>query len=479
MEQAPSLPAIGSCPPVSARSNRAARVPPALLLALLTSTALATCGAEDPQSQAAANIVLPAIQEPVHPAFPGAEGFGRASQGGRGGRIIQVTTLADSGAGSLRACLEESGPRVCVFRVAGVIRYTTLRPIIEHPFLTIAGETAPGDGILLSHAGGSGAFTPFVIKNTHDVIVRHIRVRTDRDGEQRRANSAFIVENSQKVILDHVSASWARDENFGGYAQNDQITVSWSIFAEGVPRHDKCALLASDPKGPQRLSFIHNLCAHNGDRNPDVNFPPGSCVEVFDNVMYNAALQFTEVWESYGGTPVNVIGNVYKRGPNTSRLAFAIDRPLVGSTGKARIYVSDNIILGKDIEIAPIAREAIVPSPVCPFETQPKPSSQTYESVLGGSGAFPRDSVDQRIVQEVRDHKGQLGAKDRTLPSLAAGVPYPDSDGDGMSDEWERRRGLDPEVNDAWGDKDGNGWSNLEEFLNYCHLQRMAGRQIR
>lgn len=413
---------------------------------------------------------------PARPAFPGAEGFGRMAQGGRGGRIIAVTTLADSGPGSLRACIVAAGPRVCVFRVGGVIRYTTMRPDIHNPYITIAGETAPGGGILITHAGGKGAFTPFVIKNTHDVIVRDIRVRLDREGEQRRADSAFIIESSRNVILDHVSASWARDENFGGYAGNDAITVSWSIFAEGVPRHDKCALLSSDPTGPQRVSFLKNLCAHNGDRNPDINFPPGSCVEVVNNVLYNAQVQFSEVWESYGGTPVNMVGNYYRRGPNTPRLAFGIDRPQIASTGTARIYSHDNVVDGGGIILSPAARGALVPKLVCPLTVKPMAARNSYAAVLAGAGAFPRDQVDARIVGEVRSRTGAIGRSNRELPSIAGGAPYKDSDGDGMSDRWEAANRCDPRRNDAWQDANGNGWANLDEFLHYAHNQRMAGR---
>lgn len=415
----------------------------------------------------------------LRPAFPGAEGAGRMAQGGRGGRIIPVTTLADQGPGSLRACLTAAGPRVCVFRVGGVIRYTSLRPVIFNPYLTVAGETAPGDGILITHAGGKGAFTPFVIKRTHDVVVRHIRVRNDRAGERRASDSAFILERSRNVILDHVSASWARDENMGGYDQNDAITISWSIFAEGTPRHDKCALLSSDPTGPQRISFVRNLCAHNGDRNPDVNVPPGSCVEVVNNVLYNAQLQFTEVWESYGGSSVNIVGNYYRRGPNTDALAYAIDRPLIGSKGRARIFVSGNMVDGKGIGIAPIARQAIVPAPVCPLSVSVMPAQAAYGAVLGGAGAFPRDSVDRRIVEEVRARTGQIGRDNHVLPDMRGGTPYADSDGDGMSDAWERARGLNPRANDAWGDVDGNGWANLDEFLAYASREKIAGRPVR
>jgi hypothetical protein len=415
----------------------------------------------------------------VRPAFPGAEGFGRLSRGGRGGRIIAITTLANSGPGSLRACIDGVGPRVCVFRVGGVIRYTTMRPEIHNPYLTIAGETAPGGGILITHTGGKGAFTPLVIKNTHDVIVRHIRVRMDRPGEQRRANSAYTIEGSRNVILDHVSGSWAQDENIGGYAQNDAITVSWSIFAEGVPRHDKCALLSSDPLGPQHLSFVRNLCAHNGDRNPDANFMPGSCVEVINNVLYNAQTQFTEIWESYGGTPINIIGNYYRRGPNTARLAFGIDRPLVGSQGPAKIYQSDNAADGRGIAIAPAARLALVDVPVCRLATRPVPARLTFDAVLAGAGAFPRDAVDRRLVNEVRTRTGAIGRQNHIIPFIAAGSPYKDRDGDGMSDQWELSHGCDPRRNDAWNDANRNGWANLEEFLDYAHRERLAGRQPR
>ncbi|UVO51690.1 pectate lyase [Sphingomonas sp. SUN019] len=449
----------------------------------LFAAAVAACGSDAGPKQnasAAAPVArLTAVRSDDRLAFPGAEGHGRGAAGGRGGRIIAVTTLADAGPGSLRACIDAAGPRVCVFRVAGLIRYTTRRPMIQNPFITIAGETAPGGGILIAHAGGKGATTPFVIKDTHDVVVRHIRVRNDRDGELRRADSAFIIENSDNVILDHVSSSWARDENVGGYAQNDRITISWSIFAQGTPRHDKCALLSSDPKGPQRVSFLHNLCAHNGDRNPDVNFAPGSCVEVVNNVLYDASLQFTEIWESYGGTPVNVVGNIYRRGPSTSREAFAIDRPLIGSTGRARIYQRDNLIDGDGIVVPPVAQEAFVAAPVCPLSLKPAAARDAYPAVLAQAGAFPRDWFDERMVSEVRTRTGHIGMPDRTLPLIDAGVPYPDSDGDGMADGWERARGLDPAVNDAWRDRDGDGWANLEEFLDFAHRERLAGRAVR
>jgi len=411
-------------------------------------------------------------------AFIGADGYGRHALGGLNGKIIKVTTLADSGPGSLRECIDAQGPRVCVFTVAGVIRFTTERPLIRNAYLTIAGETAPGGGITLSHIGGPGAYTPLGVKNTHDIIIRHLRVRTDLPGEDRGGNDAINIANSHDIVIDHVSASWSLDENFGAWGQNDNITISGSIFAEGVPKHDKCALLASDPKGPQNISFVRNLCAHNGDRNPDVNVPPGSCVDVINNVFYNAQSQFTEIWESYGGSPVNVVGNVYRRGPNTNlRMAAAIDRPLRGSRGQARIYLSDNLSEGV-ASLSPTVSDAVVDSPVCQMQSKPMAAKKAYDRVLMEAGAFPRDEVDRRVVSEVRKSGGKIGRPVGPIPGIAVGRPYRDDDNDGMSDAWERANGADPQIFDSWMGKDGDGWTHFDRFLNFAHLQRLAGKEI-
>lgn len=412
----------------------------------------------------------------TRPAFPGAEGYGAFAKGGRGGAIIPVTTLADSGPGSLRACIERRGPRVCVFRVGGVIRFTSKRPMIINPFITIAGQTAPGGGILLTHAGGKDAYTPLVVKNTHDVIVRHIRVRPDRRGEDRGANGTFTIENSQDVILDHVSGSWALDQNLSGYADNDRVTVSWSIFAEGIQKHDKCALLASDPKRPQRFTFMTSLCASNGDRNPDANFPPGSCVDIVNNVLYNAASQFIEIWESYGGTPTNIVGNYIRTGPNTASHAYGIDKPTIGSTGKARIYVADNVTDGRlKGMVVPYARDSLVGRPVCGNGRASLTAEEAYWAVLRKAGALPHDSFDTRIISEVRNRRGSIPKAPGPLPVIAGGTPYPDRDGDGMDDRWEQTHGTDPRKPDPWRDADGDGWTNLDEFLDAAHRRLVAG----
>ena len=427
--------------------------------------------------------VLPEV--PGAEAFPGAEGFGRRTRGGRGGVIMPVTTLADHGPGSLRACIEAKKPRVCIFRVAGVIRFTTDRPVINHPYITIAGQTAPGGGILITHAGGEGGNTPIVAKNTHDVIVRHIRVRTDLNGNAAASNGSFLFENSHNVIFDHVSGAWALGQIISGFGVNDNITMSNSIFTEGISRRSKCAMLAFDPREPQKVSFIRNLCAHNGSRSPDVNFTPKSCVEIVNNVLYNARSQFTRVQEIYGGTPVNIVGNYYKNGPDGTDKIAAIDRDVGASTGQSEIFMADNRLDQVKVMTTRAAAAARVGRPVCPLSMKVASPEKAYSQVLDSAGAFPRDALDLRTVSDVRNRTGnilrdaRMRAGPRPLPRIAPGTPYVDLDEDGMADNWERANGMDTRRNDAWQDADHDNWLNLDEFLDFAHREVMAGRQIR
>lgn len=431
-------------------------------------------GAETPDS---ASFTVRPVPGPL--AFPDAVGFGARSRGGRGGDIIQVTTLADSGEGSLRACLEQKRPRVCIFKVAGVIRFTGRPPVIRSPYLTIAGQTAPAPGITLAHSGGPEARTPLLIKNTHDVIVRHIRVRNDRMGESRGSEDAFTIETSDNVILDHVSGSWARDEIVNGYGDNDRITISNSLFAQGIPRHDKCALLASDPKTPQRFSFIGNLCAHNGDRNPDINFPPGSCVEVINNVFYNAQSQFAEIWQSFGGSPVALVGNSFVGGPDTSKKAVGIALNTLGATGKAAVYQAHNSFEGDFTRTSAELASVAVAQPPCPLSFQPLPATAARMRVLSIAGAWPRDPFDREMVENVHRRTGRIVSAPGIIPAEAqdagmAKVAYPDVDRDGMDDGWERSNGANPFYPDAWDDPDADGVSHLDHFLEYLHRRLMS-----
>lgn len=438
-----------------------------LVVLLSTLASAPACAQTNPSAEQAEAVQASDIDLSRAATFPGAVGYGASSQGGKGGKIIAITNLDDSGPGSYRACVEATGPRVCVFRVDGVIRFTAAPPIIRNPFLTIAGQTAPGVGITLSHAGGPEGRTPLVIKDTHDVIVRHIRVRLDRHGGDRRAEDAITIEDSRDVIVDHVSASGARDELVNGHGDNQNITISHSIFANGVPRHDKCALLASDPVNPVNFSFIGNVCAHNGDRNPDANFPPNSCVEVINNVFYNAQSEFAEVWESEGGTPIAIVGNSFIAGPNTRRATVGIENDRTGSAGRARVFAADNTFDGQFVTMSGNAKEVLVSSPPCKLTTVPIAASAALERALDVAGAYPRDAIDQQVVQEIRDRSGRIGYLPRNLAESTGATSYPDNDGDGMDDRWERQTGADTERADAWEDSDGNGVLNFEAFLAF------------
>jgi pectate lyase len=448
------------------------RRPIAVLSLAVALVCLVGCGASEQKAAAAP----PAGTGPL--AFPGAQGYGAHAAGGRGGRVIAVDTLADSGAGSLRSFIVARGQRICIFRVSGVIRFTRRPPVIREPFLTIAGQTAPGGGIILAHAGGPEGFTPLLIKNTHDIVVRDIRVRPNIRGDFRGANDAITFENSRNIMLDHVSGSWALDENINGQSNNDNVTISWSIFAEGIPGHDKCALLGSDPTGPQKMTFMNNLCAHNGDRNPDMNFTPGSCIDVINNIFYDAGSQFAEVWESYCGSWVNIVRNMFRAGPSTSPSAVGLDRQEIGSRGPARVYIEGNHFDGEFLHQAGTLAAVLVDKPVCPLSIQPVSAQEAYNAVLKAAGAFPRDAVDQRIVAEVRARTGHIRKAPGAMPSLAAGKPYADRDGDGMSDAWEQAHGTNPDVADAWANTDANGFSNLDRFLYDAHHMLMAGRTV-
>lgn len=403
-------------------------------------------------------------------AFPGAVGFGASTLGGFQGKIIQVTTVADAVAGSLRSCLEAVGARTCVFRVGGIFRFTGKPPVIKNPYLTIAGQTAPGGGVTIAHDGSPESRTPLVIKNTNDVIVRHVRIRNDRIGGERESEDSITIENSNHVIIDQVSASWARDEIINGYGNNDFITVSNSIFSYGIPRHDKCVLMASDPKFPQKFSFIGNVCAHNGDRNPDINFKPNSCVEVINNVFYNAQSEFAEIWETYGGTPVSIVGNSFKAGKDTSDSTVGIIRQTIGSTGTSAIFLNDNQFFGNfnyiDASVAVARRN----SPICPLTIKPLSVGAAYSAVLSKSGAWPRDAIDDEVVRDVLNGTGQIVSLPGAIPAMLAGTPYPDSDLDGMDDRWETKNGAKVGVSDPWLDANRDGVTNFDAFLQYLHL---------
>lgn len=420
-------------------------------------------------------------------AFPGAAGFGKDAQGGRGGRIVYVTTLADSGIGSLRACVESRGKRNCIFRVAGTIRLNTpLGILTENGSLSILGQTAPGNGITLTidPANPSYIKTPLYVRNTEDVIIRHLRIRLQYPSTVGNAD-ALTIENSRRIYVDHISGSWATDEIISTHTDATDLTVAYSIFAEGLQPHSKCALLGSDPKAPQRISFWRNACISNNDRNPDVNHFSGSCIEVVNNLFFNGRSEWAEVFSQFpGGTPVSFVGNYFKAGRSTVKWSFAINWNPVAAVAVPSIYVLGNVTWApKDktlIAMSPQTGAVLTSEPNCPLAVPVISADDSYRDIRQNAGAFPRDAIDAALMAEVGD-KGQEGEgsiKDQPGTLLAeapAAAAYEDVDRDGMADSEESAFGATPGIADAWADGDGDGWPNFDAFMQWLSEQRLAG----
>lgn len=460
-------------PSLVRRSMRRSSLPRALLLGAL----------------AAAIVSLPAAGADTLAAFPGAEGHGRQAQGGRNGRIIVVSNLDNSGPGSLRACVLATGPRNCVFRVSGVIvlQRTLLIDGPQSSFLSILGQTAPGGGITITVDPNSKDFmrAPIAVRNTHDVVLRHLRLRSQAPEEVPNVD-ALTVENSRDVYVDHVSGSWASDENVNIQGQATNVTIAYSIFGEGLRKHSKCALFGSQSTAPQAISFWRNLCISNNDRNPDDNHARRSCVEIVDNLFYNARSEWAEVFSQHaGGTTISFVGNYFKAGPSTLERTAAINWNDTESVAEPSIYAVENAVWAPPSKIlTPIAEDTLpvlVDRPECPLSVPSFANAEaSYREVRARAGAFPRDRVDRRFVQEVgelgREGSGSLKHEPGALEPVSDAPAYEDVDGDGMADRIEERFGARVGRNDAWATRDDDGWSSFDRFMEWLSQERLAGR---
>ena len=433
------------------------------------------------------------------PAFPGAEGFGSMTSGGRGGAVLEVTNLDDSGAGSLRAAVEAEGPRVVIFRVAGTIELQSDLKV-THPFLTIAGQTAPGGGITLR--GMSPDIEAILMIETHDVVVRYLTIRAGppsvSDGIAVLATKSHDTYN---IVLDHNSVSWAVNRDLMTWYDVHDLSIQWNIFSEGLncsihPKgcHSKGALLGGyasdenkDQPGARNLSFHHNLMAHNGERNPLVS--TSGVVDVVNNVAYNPLGSFSHVDMQGQLTviPVNFVANYFKAGADTDPNKYSIDVASQKIFG-AQIFVQGNIgphraddsqpeIDAMDPDARPYA--VTVRNPATPITTTS--ATEAYRQVLEQAGANlglacdgtffqRRDSIDARIVADVQNGTGRIiddPAQVGGWLTIPAAAPCDDSDHDGMPDLWESQHGFDPhDPSDSVLDADADGYTNLEEFLN-------------
>lgn len=409
------------------------------------------------------------------PAFPGAEGAGMYTTGGRGGAVYEVTTLDDDGPGSLRDAVAKSDGTI-VFRVAGNIRIKGGLDITGSN-LTIAGQTAPGHGITVI-----GNETQIKGDN---IILRHLRFRGG--DEMGTPIDTFGARNVRDVIIDHCSFSWGVDECFSVYG-NTNVTVQWCIISEGLTNsvHDKGRHGMGGLWGGDTITYHHNLLIHENARNPRFSFTEGMALVVDhrNNVIYNHGIT-----SCYGGewsNGINMVGNYYKPGPNT---LAKIAREIVAPGRFGQWHVSGNEIEGHADVTAdntlgityPTGGITLLPNAV-EFQngiTEQTPQ-QAYASVLEQAGAtLPRrDAIDARLVTEARTGTGRHINSQKDVGGflpLPTEVPAPaDSDNDGIPDEWESAQGLDPNNADDAKAVGGDGYTNLERYLN--SIQRAGAR---
>jgi pectate lyase len=399
-------------------------------------------------------------------AFPGAEGWGAASKGGRGGRVIKVTNLDASGPGSLAEACAADGPRIVVFDVSGVIR-GDLR--ITTPDITIAGQTAPGAGITIE-----GVISSYD-HGVHDVIIRHLRVRP------RRASGAGgdciqlgglgpARSGTYNIILDHLSLSWGNDEIIDLYHAHD-VTVQWCTVEESDDRgHSKGAhnfgiISAAEDNGA--VSVHHNLWAHHARRVPCMApYRADAAGDFCNNVVYDCRGGYVD--DGHGvraRSPVNLHRNYYRRGPQTEGRMY----PYALSPDMT-YYVRDNYFedwgyqghprhwkppgrpdgVPRWIQFNDNGDEIDAPAPTPPIDLVD--AREAYELVLAGAGCWPRDRVTNRTIHEVTTKTGAWGRNAPLEPTdewfldgLTPGTAPADTDGDGMPDAWERMHGLDPD----------------------------------
>ena len=425
----------------------------------------------------ASTTLTPLQAQDTLKAFPGAEGFGTNTVHGRGGEVIPVTNLNDSGAGSLRAALEASGPRIVVFRVSGIIELND-QIRIDDPYVYLAGQSAPGDGITIKGAR--------LVIDTHDVVIRFVRIRPGDNPSEPTSNSrdAITIQSNDayNIVIDHSSISWAMDENISTWGPVRDVTLQWNIVSEGLPNpltssdSHSMAILIGDRA--TNISIHHNLMAHNSERTPYLR--SGSLSDIVNNVIYN--------WGEKGAqasTPgfyrdpirMNFVNNYFKEGADTDNREFNIK--LDNTRSGSGFYFSGNIgpsrpnnngdeyaITNMDADRYKLSNPLSVP-PVTIWDT-----TEAYEFVLAGAGAtYPiRDSVDARVVNDARNGTGRLIDRVAETPgyhNFRPAQPPADADLDGMPDQWELARGLDPNNrNDAAVDRNNDGYTNIEEYLN-------------
>lgn len=411
-------------------------------------------------------------------AFPGADGFGKFTSGGRGGKIYTVTTLQDDGPGSFREAVKAKEKRIIVFAVSGNIALKS--PItIHHGDLTIAGQSAPGDGICIQDQ-------PVSIQASN-VIIRFLRFRLgDLAGVETDALGG--TKYSENVIIDHCSVSWATDECASFY-RNRNFTLQWCIISESLNKsvHTKGEHGYGGIWGGMGASFHHNLLAHHTSRLPRFSGssttpnPPDELVDFRNNVIYNWVGNNT-----YGGERgrYNVVNNYYKAGPATKPKSNWMLNP---SAPYGKFYVQGNIYHGNEAVSADNWKGGVkadapdsarAPAPFDVEAIREQTARAAFDDVIKYAGAsLQRDAVDKRIVQEVRTGTASFGQAHNGIidsqrdaggwPALQTAPAPKDSDADGLPDAWEKKHRLSAnDPSDAIRQSPDSEYTYIECYLN-------------
>ena len=419
-------------------------------------------------------------------AFPGAEGFGRFAKGGRGGDVYHVTSLDDDGPGTLRDAVKSAnGPRTIVFDRSGTIELKSDLKI-DKSFLTIAGQTAPGDGICIKDRTLS-------FRNVSHVIVRYIRVRLgDKNKEPGDGPDAINTEDVDHLIFDHITSTWGIDGNHD-LRRGKNFTLQWSIYAEALNlslhKKGEHAMLASFRDLTGGISIHHNPFASSRDRHPTLagspRTRPDAIADFRNNVIYNLSGA-----TNLGNCQINVINNYYRPGPNTP----AGNHPLATKTEKKealKVFLSGNYFEGspeytrdnwaavdfnrwiKNTYQQTTLEQTRVNAEFDVEKARPTTESAegVYDLVLKSAGAsHVRDAADRRIVDGVMQRTNRLINSEEDVggwPVLESKPAPKDTDRDGMPDDWETKNGLNPnDPQDRNGDRNSDGYTNLEEYLN-------------
>jgi pectate lyase len=434
-------------------------------------------------------------------AFPSAEGYGKYTKGGRGGIVYEVTNLNDSGDGSLRAAIDGSEPRTVIFRVSGNIELES--PLeIKNPYITIAGQTAPGDGICIKNHQLS--------IDADQVIIRYIRVRLgDESGKDYDAIGSRFTKH---IILDHVSASWSVDECVSIY-HCDSITVQWCIISESMSQsnHIKGSHGFGGIWGSNYGTYHHNLLAHHSSRNPRMASGTGY-TDYRNNVIYNWGYNscyggeaFQKGSEEFIFSEINMVANYYKPGPatETGKVSYRIVNPSFRNETDdfGKWYISDNVVEGNKevssdnwnggVQTKIDVEKIKLDTPWTSMSINQQTAEKAYKLVLENAGALlpKRDLVDSRIIREVKggfatyegkSYKNSHNVADTTIvcgiidtqddvggwPELKS-TPAPiDTDHDRLPDNWEDKNDLDKSNPEDRNNISSDGYTMLEIYLN-------------